>query len=129
MYLVASHESTLHDVLQEEDVKRGEDGVRPTLRGLDLVDLRDRLVRVLLGLVHVAGLHAVHHGDQVHKNAQVVLRQPLEIVGDILGDHLFVGRPTGRRDCLDGLLQLLQYCFYGFDLTHHQVITHLHRRG
>ena len=116
-------------MLQKEDVKRGENGVRPTLRGLDLVNLRYCFVGVLLRFVHVAGLHAVHHGDQVHEYAQVVLRQPLEIVGDVLGDHFLVGRPPGRRDGLDGLLQLLQYCLHGLDLTHHQIITDLQKRG
>ena len=52
--LVPRHQAALHDVLDQQDVEGGEDGL--VVHALQLLDLSDRLVGVLLGLVHVAGL-------------------------------------------------------------------------
>lgn len=43
-----------------------------------LVDLRERLLGVLVRLVHVAGLRRVHHGHEVHQDVQLLAGQPNE---------------------------------------------------
>ena len=71
----------------------------------------------------------MHDGDQVDEDAEVVLGQPLEVVGPVGGDHLLVRGPALRRDRLYRLLQLLQHSLDRFYLTDHQVITHLGKRS
>ena len=54
---------------------------------LELLNLHERLVSVLLCLVHVPSLHAVHHRHQVHQHVQVLLWHPYEHVPNVWTTH------------------------------------------
>ncbi len=123
--LVSSDETTLDDVLHEEDVEGGEKERLAVVGGSELLDLSDGLVGVLLCFVHVPRLHAVHDGHEVDKDAEVVLRQPLEVVRDVGRHHLLVCRPSRRGHGLDGLLELLQHRLDRLHLADHKVVTNL----
>lgn len=53
----------------------------------ELVNLRERLVCVLVGLLHVARLHGMHHRHQVHQHVQVLFGHPQKHVAHIRTAH------------------------------------------
>ena len=56
-------------MLKEEYVKGREDGMVVEIRRSQLLNLCDGLVSVFLRLVHVTGLHRVHHRHQIDQDA------------------------------------------------------------
>ena len=97
--LVSHDQPALDHVLSQHHLEGGEDGgvgVAPHLGDLD-----HGLVRVPLGLLHEACHHAVHHGDEVDQDTEVLLGHPDELVRRAAASrHLTVIRPLRGGDGL-----------------------------
>jgi hypothetical protein len=61
---------------------------------LKLHDILDGLLSVSLRLLHVAALHAVHHGDEVDEDTQLVARQPEKLLRGRAADQVSLAGPV-----------------------------------
>ncbi len=72
---------------------------------LQLHDILDGLLGVSLRLLHVAALHAVHDGDQVDQDTQLVARQPEELLRGRAADQVPLTGPVRWCHRLDTSLE------------------------
>lgn len=117
-----AHDEPAHgDVFQQDHLEGRED--RLVLLRLQLLDLRQRLLRVLLSLLEESADHRLRHRQDVHKHEELLLGQPHEVLGRLLAEYLLVRRPVGADNRLDDALQLLQ------DFLHRLHVPQLERVG